>query len=213
MIHVLLGAQSVCVAADMMSSWQRGNLARPLKCSEIWSKKLPARKAFSSIACAASHLPGHLYRVTSASPARSREFLFCFIFLLVVMLLSRLCAPSPTDVSQVIHSSSISCLSRRCPSRTYRSTVCRDELRASHVSNSSILYRSVFGGGSQPRGRGPAGRPDSHSVCCFLSSSCVVSSAGFSIQQRNGRKTLTTIQGIDEKFDQVKLVKVFKKVR
>ena len=38
-------------------------------------------------------------------------------------------------------------------------------------------------------------------------------SAQRSIQQRNGRKTLTTIQGIDEKFDQVKLVKVFKKVR
>ena len=32
-----------------------------------------------------------------------------------------------------------------------------------------------------------------------------------SIQQRNGRKTLTTVQGIDEKFDLKKLVRVFKK--
>ena len=31
------------------------------------------------------------------------------------------------------------------------------------------------------------------------------------IQQRNGRKTLTTVQGISEKFDNKKLVKAFKK--
>lgn len=31
------------------------------------------------------------------------------------------------------------------------------------------------------------------------------------IQQRNGRKTITTLQGIDEKYDQKKLAKVFKK--
>ena len=32
------------------------------------------------------------------------------------------------------------------------------------------------------------------------------------IQQRNGRKTLTTVQGIHEKFDKKKIVKVCKKV-
>lgn len=32
------------------------------------------------------------------------------------------------------------------------------------------------------------------------------------IQQRNGRKVLTTIQGIDENYDKKKLVKAFKKV-
>ena len=31
------------------------------------------------------------------------------------------------------------------------------------------------------------------------------------IQQRNGRKTLTTVQGITEKFDKKKLVRAFKK--
>ena len=31
------------------------------------------------------------------------------------------------------------------------------------------------------------------------------------IQQRNGRKTLTTVQGISEQFDKKKLVKAFKK--
>jgi translation initiation factor 1 len=31
------------------------------------------------------------------------------------------------------------------------------------------------------------------------------------IQQRNGRKTLTTVQGIAEKFDKKKLVRSFKK--
>jgi translation initiation factor 1 len=31
------------------------------------------------------------------------------------------------------------------------------------------------------------------------------------IQQRNGRKTLTTVQGISEEFDKKKLVKAFKK--
>jgi len=31
------------------------------------------------------------------------------------------------------------------------------------------------------------------------------------IQQRNGRKTLTTVQGLDEKFDLKKIVKVAKK--
>lgn len=31
------------------------------------------------------------------------------------------------------------------------------------------------------------------------------------IQQRNGRKTLTTVQGIAEQFDKKKLVKAFKK--
>lgn len=33
------------------------------------------------------------------------------------------------------------------------------------------------------------------------------------IQQRNGRKTLTTVQGIHEKFDKKKIVKWCKKVR
>lgn len=33
------------------------------------------------------------------------------------------------------------------------------------------------------------------------------------IQQRNGRKTLTTVQGIHEKYDKKKIVKVCKKVR
>ena len=33
------------------------------------------------------------------------------------------------------------------------------------------------------------------------------------IQQRNGRKTITTLQGIEEKYDQKKLAKAFKKVR
>ena len=32
------------------------------------------------------------------------------------------------------------------------------------------------------------------------------------IQQRNGRKTLTTVQGIHEKFDKKKIVKWCKKV-
>ena len=32
------------------------------------------------------------------------------------------------------------------------------------------------------------------------------------IQQRNGRKTITTLQGIEEKYDQKKLAKAFKKV-
>jgi translation initiation factor 1 len=32
------------------------------------------------------------------------------------------------------------------------------------------------------------------------------------IQQRNGRKTLTTVQGIGEGFDKKKLVRAFKKV-
>lgn len=32
------------------------------------------------------------------------------------------------------------------------------------------------------------------------------------IQQRNGRKTLTTVQGIDANYDKKKLVKAFKKV-
>lgn len=32
------------------------------------------------------------------------------------------------------------------------------------------------------------------------------------IQQRNGRKTLTTVQGISDKYDKKKLVKYFKKV-
>ncbi|KJE92657.1 translation initiation factor SUI1 [Capsaspora owczarzaki ATCC 30864] len=31
------------------------------------------------------------------------------------------------------------------------------------------------------------------------------------IQQRNGRKTLTTVQGVGEEFDKKKLVKAFKK--
>ncbi|XP_002163776.1 eukaryotic translation initiation factor 1b [Hydra vulgaris] len=31
------------------------------------------------------------------------------------------------------------------------------------------------------------------------------------IQQRNGRKTITTLQGIDEKYEQKKLAKAFKK--
>ena len=31
------------------------------------------------------------------------------------------------------------------------------------------------------------------------------------IQQRNGRKTITTLQGIEEKYDQKKLAKAFKK--
>lgn len=31
------------------------------------------------------------------------------------------------------------------------------------------------------------------------------------IQQRNGRKTLTTVQGIGEEFDKKKLVRAFKK--
>ena len=30
------------------------------------------------------------------------------------------------------------------------------------------------------------------------------------IQQRNGRKTITTLQGIEEKYDQKKLAKAFK---
>ncbi|NWX93739.1 EIF1 factor, partial [Nothoprocta ornata] len=33
------------------------------------------------------------------------------------------------------------------------------------------------------------------------------------IQQRNGRKTLTTVQGIADDYDKKKLVKAFKKVR
>ena len=33
------------------------------------------------------------------------------------------------------------------------------------------------------------------------------------IQQRNGRKTLTTVQGIHEKYDKKKIVKWCKKVR
>jgi len=33
------------------------------------------------------------------------------------------------------------------------------------------------------------------------------------IQQRNGRKTLTTVQGISSEFDLKKIVKVAKKVR
>lgn len=33
------------------------------------------------------------------------------------------------------------------------------------------------------------------------------------IQQRNGRKTLTTVQGIAADYDKKKLVKAFKKVR
>ena len=33
------------------------------------------------------------------------------------------------------------------------------------------------------------------------------------IQQRNGRKTITTLQGIEEKYDQKKLAKAFKKVQ
>lgn len=33
------------------------------------------------------------------------------------------------------------------------------------------------------------------------------------IQQRNGRKTLTTVQGIAAEYDKKKLVKAFKKVR
>lgn len=33
------------------------------------------------------------------------------------------------------------------------------------------------------------------------------------IQQRNGRKTLTTVQGISADYDKKKLVKAFKKVR
>ena len=33
------------------------------------------------------------------------------------------------------------------------------------------------------------------------------------IQQRNGRKTLTTVQGIADDYDKKKLVKVCKKVR
>lgn len=33
------------------------------------------------------------------------------------------------------------------------------------------------------------------------------------IQQRNGRKTLTTVQGISEEFDKKKLVRAFKKVQ
>lgn len=32
------------------------------------------------------------------------------------------------------------------------------------------------------------------------------------VQQRNGRKTLTTIQGLDEELDKKKVLKVFKKV-
>lgn len=32
------------------------------------------------------------------------------------------------------------------------------------------------------------------------------------IQQRNGRKTLTTVQGIADDYDKKKLVKAFKKV-
>ena len=32
------------------------------------------------------------------------------------------------------------------------------------------------------------------------------------IQQRNGRKTLTTVQGIHDSYDKKKLVKAFKKV-
>ena len=32
------------------------------------------------------------------------------------------------------------------------------------------------------------------------------------VQQRSSRKTLTTVQGIDESYDKKKLVKVFKKV-
>lgn len=32
------------------------------------------------------------------------------------------------------------------------------------------------------------------------------------IQQRNGRKTLTTVQGIGSRYDKKKLVKAFKKV-
>eukprot|EP01135_Chromosphaera_perkinsii_P004533 Nk52_evm3s288 gene=Nk52_evmTU3s288 len=31
------------------------------------------------------------------------------------------------------------------------------------------------------------------------------------IQQRNGRKTLTTVQGVSDKYDKKKLIKVFKK--
>jgi translation initiation factor 1 (eIF-1/SUI1) len=34
----------------------------------------------------------------------------------------------------------------------------------------------------------------------------------YSIQQRTGRKTLTMVQGIDEKYDLKKLMRVFKKV-
>lgn len=33
------------------------------------------------------------------------------------------------------------------------------------------------------------------------------------IQQRNGRKTLTTVQGIADDYDKKKLVKAFKRVR
>lgn len=33
------------------------------------------------------------------------------------------------------------------------------------------------------------------------------------IQQRNGRKTLTTVQGLPSEYDQKKLLKAFKKVR
>jgi len=33
------------------------------------------------------------------------------------------------------------------------------------------------------------------------------------IQQRSGRKTLTTVQGISDSYDKKKLVKAFKKVR
>jgi translation initiation factor SUI1 len=33
------------------------------------------------------------------------------------------------------------------------------------------------------------------------------------VQQRNGRKTLTTIQGLPEELDQKRILKAFKKVR
>jgi len=59
-------------------------------------------------------------------------------------------------------------------------------------------------------------------VCCYCYSDPFADDEGgtsqdgyihIRIQQRNGRKTLTTVQGISPEFDLKKIVKVAKKVR
>ena len=52
----------------------------------------------------------------------------------------------------------------------------------------------------------PADDPDSE-----FSGKLAQNKVHIRIQQRNGRKTITTLQGIEEKYDQKKLAKAFKK--
>lgn len=61
-----------------------------------------------------------------------------------------------------------------------------------------------------------------HVCCCYCYSDPFADDEGgtsqdgyihIRIQQRNGRKTLTTVQGISPEFDLKKIVKVAKKVR